>query len=131
MTVKPGIAWLMVAEAVSLAVMSTLHLTGHLGSGGTNIYQPSSAGVAEAIIGTVLFAAGVVGLLAPDRARPVAIAATGFAIVGFAIGITITIRGGGSPADIAYHATVLPILLATMALVLRSGANSARLAVHE
>ncbi|HEX3647662.1 MAG TPA: hypothetical protein VHV49_04490 [Pseudonocardiaceae bacterium] len=130
MTVKPGVAWLMLAEAVSLAVMSTLHLTGRLNDGHAAVYQPSAAGIAEAIIGAVLFAAGVVALVAPNQARPVAVAATSFAIVGFAIGITMTIRGG-SAADIAYHATVLPILLGTLGLVLRSGANSPRLAARE
>jgi hypothetical protein len=129
MTVKPGVAWLMVAQAVSLAVMSTLHLTGRL-SGGSGPYQPSYAGIAEAIIAVVLFGAALVALFAPERARPAAIAATGFAIAGFGVGISITIRGG-STADIAYHATVLPILLVTLALLLRTGANSARLAVRE
>ncbi|HKN99965.1 MAG TPA: hypothetical protein VJX10_22800 [Pseudonocardiaceae bacterium] len=129
MTVKPGVAWLMVAEAVSLAVMSTLHLTGRL-HGGSGPYQSSAAGIAEAIIAVVLFGAALVALFAPERARPVAIAATGFAIVGFIIGISITISGG-SAVDIAYHATVLPILLVTLGLVLRSGAGSARMAVRE
>lgn len=129
MAVKPGIAWLMMAEAVSLAVMSTLHLTGRLGGGGFP-YRPSEAGIAEALIGAVLFAAAVAALIAPERARPFAIGSVVFAIIGFGVGISITIRGGSVP-DIAYHSTVLPILLVTLALVLRSGANSARVAVRE
>lgn len=129
MTVKPGVAWLMVAEAVSLAAMSTLHLTGRVG-GGSGPYRPSDAGIAEAIIAVVLFGAALWALFAPERARPAAIAATGFAIVGFGIGISITIRGG-STVDIAYHATVLPVLLVTLALLLRTGTNSARFAVRE
>ncbi|HEX5120735.1 MAG TPA: hypothetical protein VFW65_36600 [Pseudonocardiaceae bacterium] len=129
MSVKPGVAWLMVVEAVSLAVMSTLHLTGRLDDG-SRPFQPSAAGIAEAIIAVVLFGAALTALFAPNQARPTALAAVGFAIAGFILGLTFTARGG-STADIAYHESVLPVLLVTMGLILRSGANSARMAVHE
>jgi hypothetical protein len=47
-------------------------------------------------------------------------AATGstvFAIVGFVVGLDFTVRGGAA-IDIAYHATVLPLLLCTLAALL-------------
>ena len=45
---------------------------------------------------------------------------TGFAIAGFGIGLSMTTRGGDVP-DIAYHAIVLPFLLAGLVALLRGG----------
>src|SRR5262249_29193869 len=99
--------------AVSLAVMSTLHLSGALGDG-SEPFDPSHAGVAEAVICAVL-GVGAVGLLRGARsALATALASTGFAIVGFLVGLNFTIRGGGA-ADIAYHVVVLPLLLVILA----------------
>jgi hypothetical protein len=63
MSATRGIAWWAAAGAVSLGVMSYLHLRGLLGSTGRPPFDPSAAGVAEALI--------VVALLAPGPARPV------------------------------------------------------------
>lgn len=103
----------MAAIAVSLGVMSYLHLGGSLA-------LRSTAGIPEAIIGVVLLAAAAVVLLAPARARTTATAATVFAIAGFVLGLTFTVTGGNA-TDIAYHATVLPILVLTLVLIRRSG----------
>lgn len=108
---------LMAAEAASLAVMSTLHLTG-IDGGGTLPYRPSAAGAAEAVIATVLLAGAVAGWRAPGRAWAGAVAAVGFAIAGFLVGVTITLSGGPG-VDIAYHCSVLPILLLTLGLLVR------------
>lgn len=105
----------MVVEAASLAVMSALHLTGTL-DGGRAPYEPSDAGIAEAIIAVVLLAAAIVVLRLPHTARAAAIGANAFAVLGFAVGITITARGG-DVFDIAYHATVLPFLVASLVLL--------------
>ncbi|HEU5003769.1 MAG TPA: hypothetical protein VFW71_13485 [Actinomycetota bacterium] len=110
-------AILMAAEAASLAVMSTLHLSGVVG-GGTPPYRPSAAGIAEAVIGAVLAVGAGAGWRAPARSWAGVVAAVGFAIAGFLVGVTITISGG--PAiDIAYHCTVLPVLVLTLFLLLR------------
>lgn len=108
----------MTAVALSLGVMSYLHLSGILANGEAP-FRPSAAGTAEAVIGVVLLAGAVAVWRIPDRARPAALAATGFGVVGFAIGIGITIPSG-AVIDIAYHATVLPILVVTLVLLLRS-----------
>ena len=113
--VSPGFGVLMLLAAASLAVMSTLHLTGTLG-GGRPPYQPADAGIAEAIIAVVLLAAGIGVLRSPRTTRSVAIGATAFAVLGFAVGITITARGG-DVIDIAYHASVLPILVVSLVLL--------------
>ena len=109
-------AVLMCVVAATLAVMSFLHLSGILG--GTKPFNPSGAGVAEAVICLVL-SYGATGLLRTwPRAQKVALAATGFAIVGFIIGLRFTLEGGEA-IDIAYHLSVLPILLLTLIALLR------------
>jgi len=111
------IAALITFEAATLAVASALHLTGAI-HGRSRPFDAGDAGIAEAII-CVALAAGAAALLrAPDRGRPVALAATGFAIAGFIAGLTFTARGGDAP-DIIYHATMLPVLVATLILLAR------------
>jgi drug/metabolite transporter (DMT)-like permease len=115
------IAALIGFEAATLAVFSALHLSGVI-HGGSKPFDASDAGIAEAII-CVALAAGAIALLrAPARGRPVALAATVFAIAGFIAGLTFTVRGGGTP-DITYHATMLPVLIATVILLARSPAR--------
>jgi hypothetical protein len=108
---------LMGLVAASLAVMSTLHLTGVLGDGGTSS-GPSRPGIAEALI----FVALTVGAVALARARPAgrrtAVATVCFAIFGFLIGLRFTTRGG-DPVDLTYHVTVMPLLLLTLWLLVR------------
>lgn len=118
------IALLMAFEAATLAVFSVLHLSGAIrpGSGSSSGY---GAGVAEAIICIVL----VLGLRAlvrsPARGRPTALGATGFAILGFIVGLTFTVNGGAT-VDLIYHLTMFPILIAT-ALMLGHGVGAAAL----
>jgi hypothetical protein len=101
------IAELMGFVAATLVVMSALHLTG----------AKADAGIPEAVIAVVL----AVGALALGRgARGVALGAVVFAVVGFGIGLSFTARDG-SAADLAYHATMLPLLL--LALVGLSGTS--------
>ena len=116
------------AVATSLAVMSALHLSGTL-SGGTSPFDPSAAGIAEAVICLVLGYGTIRFLRQRPGAHAVALATTGFAIVGFLIGLGFTLRGGGA-IDIAYHLSALPILLiALIALVRKSPRNTPPLSV--
>jgi hypothetical protein len=110
----------MAAVAVSLGVMSYLHLGGGLGQNGSPPFSANPAGIAEAVIGVVLLAGAVIVLLRPERARTAATAATVFAIAGFVLGLTLTISGGDA-VDIAYHSTVLPILAGILVLIRRTG----------
>ena len=112
LTSHRGIAALMAAEAASLAVVSALHLSGADGNDATG------AGVAEAVICVVLLGGTIAYVRAP-WGRTAALAATGFAIAGFCYGLSVTARGGDVP-DIAYHATVLPLLIVTMILIIRA-----------
>ncbi|MFF2318811.1 hypothetical protein ACFVTE_21410 [Arthrobacter sp. NPDC058097] len=113
---RRAILALLVVEALSLAVISALHLSGVI-HGGTRPYNPEAAGIAEAVIGVVLIAGAVAVLSSPKHGRAAAQAATGFAIAGFIVGLTFTIIGG-QPVDVAYHAIVLPLLILTLVLSL-------------
>ena len=73
-------------------------------------FDPTAAGIAEAIIGLVLLAGIATLLRRSSNARAIALATVVFAIVGFIVGLTFTLRGGDA-IDIASHATILPLLL--------------------
>lgn len=119
-----GVAALMLLESVSLGIASTLHLAG-LVHGRASNFNPDAAGTAEAVIGVVLAAAAILMRRQPGRARTIGIAATSFALVGFLVGISETARGGDIP-DIAYHATLIPLLIASLALLIRSSRSQNR-----
>jgi peptidoglycan/LPS O-acetylase OafA/YrhL len=109
----------MIVIAVSLTVASIVHLVGHV-QGRSDLYDAEDAGIAEAVIAAVLAAGAVAMLWVPDTARPAGFAATGFAIVGFLVGLSITARAGHLP-DIAYHAAVLPLLVIVLVALVRLG----------
>jgi peptidoglycan/LPS O-acetylase OafA/YrhL len=112
-------AIVMACIAVSLFIASALHLSGDV-HGRSDMFDPDDAGIAEAVIGAVLLGAAVAMARVPAKARTIGLAATGFAIAGFGVGLTITSQGGHAP-DIAYHLVVLPILLGTFVAIARSG----------
>ena len=102
---------------VSLAVASALHLPGRV-QGRDAPFDADAAGVAEALIGAVLAAAAIALWLVGPRARRAGLWASGFAIVGFCWGLSITVRGGHWP-DIGYHLAVLPLLVTSFVALLR------------
>jgi hypothetical protein len=114
--VQRGVAGLMGFVAATLAVMSFLHLSGLLDDG-SDPFDPNHAGIAEAVIALVLFWGAGALLGGAPRSRGLGIAATGFAILGFIVGLTFTIQGGAT-IDIAYHLAVLPLLLFAAATLL-------------
>jgi hypothetical protein len=123
-TVIARVAALMVVEAATLAVASALHLSGSV-QGRSAPFNAGHAGVAEAIIGGVLAAGAVVMFRppAPGRARAAGLATTGFAIAGFLVGLNFTARGGHLP-DIAYHITMLPVLIGSLIVLVRVGPSA-------
>jgi hypothetical protein len=123
------VAILMVVEASSLAIASTLHLAGSV-HGRSSTFDPDAAGIAEAIIGLVLAVAAVALLRVGVRARTAGIAANAFALLGFLIGISETARDGRIP-DIAYHATVIPLLVAGLVLLIRAGPDPSGPTAHD
>ena len=101
------VAVLMTLEAASLVVASAVHLS----------RSESNAGIPEAIVCVALTAGAIAVYRAVPSWRTTALAAVGFAIAGFALGLSVTARGH-SIGDIAYHATVLPVLVGTLALAM-------------
>ena len=116
-----AIAALLGFEALSLAVVSTLHLSHTLG-GGSKPFNPTAAGIAEALIGIALVSAVVAVLRDTPGGRRVAPAATAFAVVGFLVGLAFTLQGGDT-VDLAYHAVLLPLLVFTLVALLRRDAG--------
>jgi hypothetical protein len=109
------VAALMGFVVATLVVFSTLHLTG-VSNGGAPPHGVNRAGIAEATIAVVLVV-GILGLLRGKRR--IAIGTIVFAIVGFGIGLSMTAHEGAT-GDIAYHATMLPILLFMLAVAWRT-----------
>jgi hypothetical protein len=112
----------MAFEAISLAVASTLHLSGQV-HGHSKPFVAVHAGIAEAIIAIVLAGGAFAVLGASAHAKVWALATTGFAIAGFGVGLTMTTQGGDLP-DIAYHLTVLPMLIISMFVLARADVST-------
>ena len=111
--VRQPIAALISLAASTLAIMSVLHLTGIL-AGGTRPFNRTDAGIAEAVICVVLIGGAVALARDPLHGRPISLGTIGFAILGVGVGLNFTIQGGDA-IDVAYHATLLPLLLITFA----------------
>ncbi|HWG72441.1 MAG TPA: hypothetical protein VG184_00125, partial [Acidimicrobiales bacterium] len=77
----------MAFEAVSLAVAATLHLSGQVHGRGKP-FDADHAGIAEAIICIVLASGAFAMLRSATHARAIGLATTGFAIVGFCVGLS-------------------------------------------
>jgi hypothetical protein len=112
------IAGLISFEAITVAVFSVLHLSGtlHVGSGSGS---GTGAGIPEAVICVALLIGAAALKRAPERGGArIALFSTYFAILGFVVGLTFTIRGGDA-IDLTYHAVMLPILVATAVVLVR------------
>jgi hypothetical protein len=118
-------AVVMLAEAATLGVASYLHLDGRIPLGFTTITGEhfGRASVPEAIIGAVLAAGAVVVAVAPGRARTAALGATGFAVLGVlaGLGFVLTSSRPHIAVDLAYHLTILLVLLAGLVVLVRTG----------
>jgi peptidoglycan/LPS O-acetylase OafA/YrhL len=108
---------LITVQALTLVVFATLHLSGVLRAEHTHAVS-YGAGIAEATICLALLVGA--GTLARSQAHggKAALLSLAFAILGFTIGLTFTISGG-NPIDVAYHATMLPVLLTTALMLTR------------
>ncbi|HEX4787352.1 MAG TPA: hypothetical protein VH372_02735 [Actinospica sp.] len=112
------VAALITMMSVSLLVLGPLHLAGAV-HGRNAAFQADGAGIAEVLIGVVLGVAALAAWRAPRRAAwPIARGAVIFAILGFAVGLNFTIRGGAA-FDLTYHVVGLAVLISTLVLLLR------------
>lgn len=124
----PAAGLLMLLAAITLGVAAYLHRNGHIPLGFAEIRGESfyDASIPEAVIAFVLAVGAAVYLTASPaarasaargQARRVALAASTFAIIGVAYGMTVTISDGRVP-DIIYHSCLMAILLIAEALLL-------------
>jgi hypothetical protein len=113
----------MLAEAATFGVASYLHLDGRIPLGFTTITGEhfSRASIPEAIIGAVLAVGAAMVVVAPSRARTVALGATGFAALGVlaGLGFVLTSSRPHIALDVAYHLTMLLVLLAGLVALVR------------
>jgi hypothetical protein len=131
----------MLAAAATIGTASYLHLDGQIPLGFTTITGEhfSRVSVPEAIIGAVLAAGAVIVTMAPRRARAVARGVVGFAVLGVLAGlgfvlassagvlpVTVTGEQPHVAADLAYHLSVLVVLLAALLALTRPGFSGAR-----
>jgi hypothetical protein len=118
---------LLAVAAITLAVASLLHFGVAIPLGATTIRDPfAGAAIPEAVIAAVVAAGAAATLGRLPLARWLAPAATLFALAGTLYGLTVTLRRGEA-GDIAYHLTLLTMLVASGALQLaglRSGART-------
>jgi peptidoglycan/LPS O-acetylase OafA/YrhL len=112
------LALLMAFAAATLAIFAALHLAGAIHSADKSA-DGSGAGIPEAVICLVLLFGAAALVRSPHRGRQSALLSTGFAIVGFVVGLAFTLSGG-APVDLAYHLTMLPILISTGVLLARA-----------
>jgi MFS family permease len=119
--VRQPIAALIALAASTLAIMSVLHLTGIL-AGGTRPFNRTDAGIAEAVICVVLIGGAAALARDPLHGRPISLGTIGFAILGVIAGLNFTIQGGDA-IDVAYHATLLPLLLITLAALWKGASD--------
>jgi peptidoglycan/LPS O-acetylase OafA/YrhL len=111
-----AVAIIMTVVAATLLVASLLHLAG-LVHGHAKPFNPTAAGIAEAVIAAVLIWGASAIVRSNRRGRPVALGTIIFAIAGFVFGLTFTIQGGDLP-DITYHATMLPLVITCLVMLL-------------
>jgi len=118
-------AVVLLAAAATFGVASYLHLDGNIPLGFTTITGEhfSRASIPEAIIGAVLAAGAAVVAAAPGWARTTALGATGFAALGVlaGLGFVLTSSRPHIAADVAYHLTMLLVLLAGLVALVRTG----------
>jgi hypothetical protein len=113
-----GIGLVMVAATVSLAIASLLHFGVTLPLGTVTISDPfRGAAIPEAVLAAVLGIGAAFVLTGRSAAGWVALATTLFALLGTLYGLTVTVRRG-EIGDIAYHLSLLTLLIAAVALLL-------------
>ncbi len=89
-------------------------------------YEHDRAAVAETVIGAVLLAATVLAWFRPVRTRAIALAGQAFALLGTIVGV-FTIAVGVGPRtipDVAYHASILALLVAGLVIAARTAPSS-------
>ena len=122
MSARQAIRAFLVVEAASFAAASGVH-HGLFVSG----YQHEQAGIAEGLIAVVLVAGLILTWIGPLPARSIGLAAQGLALAGTLVGL-FTIAIGVGPRtgpDLAYHATIVAVLVWGLVVTARAPAGAA------
>jgi hypothetical protein len=120
-----GVGVLMSVASVTLAVASLLHFGVAVPLGAATIHDPfRGAAIPEAIIAVVIGSGAVIVLTRRSAAWWLALATTLFALLGTIYGLTVTVSRGEA-GDIAYHVSLLAVLVATVSLLLLPGGRRA------
>ena len=115
--VARAIGLLMALAAVTLAAASLIHFGVAIPLGVATISDPfAGAAIPEAVLAVVLGAGAVTVLTRAIRPWPIALGTTLFTLAGTLFGLTITL-GRGEAGDIAYHLTLVAMLVATVVLL--------------
>ena len=112
----------LLVEAASFAAASGVH-HGLFVSG----YQHEQAGIAEGLIAVVLAAGLILTWIGPLPPRSIGLAAQGLALAGTLVGL-FTIAIGVGPRtvpDLAYHATIVAVLVWGLVVTARAPAGAA------
>jgi hypothetical protein len=107
--------YLMLVAGVTLCAASAIHFGLTIPLGFTSLSDPfAGAAIPELILGLTM----LVGAASVRRGhRGVGLACTAFTLLVTLYGASVTLRAGGS-GDVAYHAALLAVLLATLVLLL-------------
>jgi hypothetical protein len=111
------IRFLLLAEGASFLLAGLVHF-GVLAQG----FEHREAGTAETVIGAVLLAGAALAFLRRPWTRTTGVAVQAFALLGTLVG-AFTIAVGIGPRtgpDLAYHATILAVLVAGLIFAARS-----------
>ena len=123
--VSSAVAALLSVAALTLALASVVHFGVVIPLGVTTVHDAfMGAAIPEAVIAVVL-GAGALSVLTHRRASwPLALGTALFALLGVLYGLTVTV-GGSRTGDVAYHLTLLGILVVTVGLLLTPAARRA------
>lgn len=118
---------IMLVAATAIGSASYLHLDGRIPLGFTTITGEhfGQVSVPEAILAVLLATGAVTTIVTPHRARTVARRVIGLAALGVLVGLAATlVFSPHIAADLAYHLSVLALLLAALLPLARTGTTA-------
>ncbi len=123
LSLTAAISGLLIAATLTFVAASLLHFGVSIPIAGTTIKDSSEGAAISEMIIAIVMASGSLSVVGRLRASwQIALATVLFALLGVLYGLSVTVRGARI-GDIAYHVTVLVILLITGGLLLMPNAR--------
>ncbi|MBV9279733.1 MAG: hypothetical protein JOZ41_06605 [Chloroflexi bacterium] len=111
-------ALLLAVSAVTFWVASAIHFGVSVTLGVATVSDPfAGAAIPEAVVGATVALGSLALWSGRSAGRGIALATTGFAILVTLYGLSVTLSGGRT-ADVAYHVSVLAVLLVSLGMLL-------------